>query len=298
VGIVAAILRRLLNQEYVYETNDFTAELYCEKLQISSSSILYRILLLAERISVRHAKSLIAVNFAMKSALIRRHPFISSDRIVAIYSSWRMSDISTWAKTAVAKVDTYRSLYGLRGFKMILLYSGNMEADRRGIMELLDVVRDLVRGGRNIKLLLIGDGELREAIMDYISINGLHRNICFTGWLALPDYMSLLYASDVAIIPLRSTALTNIATPNKLFEFMAFGKVIVASKLDGLSGVIEDRRNGLLVSPYDLRDALRGTIERILEQGIPTQLGRNAKRDFVRRFCGELQNDIFLEAIS
>jgi glycosyltransferase involved in cell wall biosynthesis len=179
-----------------------------------------------------------------------------------------------------------------------IAYSGEMEVERRGISELLEATRDLLNEGYKIKLLLIGDGEMRESIMRYVSSNQLAGSVTLTGWLPLKDYLALLSTCQIAVIPLRRTTLTNIATPNKLFEYMALEKLILASRLEGICEIIQEGRNGLLLDPERLTASLRDQIKRILLEGVPPTLARSARRDFEEKFSWETQNATFLEAIS
>jgi glycosyltransferase involved in cell wall biosynthesis len=294
VGLATAILKRILGQQYIYEIHDFTPELYCEKLGIHVQSPVYRMLFLLERIAVRNAKRVIVVNHAMKRCVLNRHPMLRSGSIVVVYSSWSMSEIRELTKQAAISVRQSRGLQDV----VTVAYSGDMEAERRGISELLEATLELLNEGHKIKLLLIGDGEMRESILEYVSSNQLAGSVFLTGWLPLKDYVRLLSTCQVAVIPLRRTPLTNIATPNKLFEYMALEKLVLASRLAGICEVIHEGRNGLLLNPERLVTSLRDRIMRVLREGVPPTLASNAKRDFEEKFCWETQNMAFLEAIS
>jgi glycosyltransferase involved in cell wall biosynthesis len=294
VGLAAATLKRILGEPYIYEIHDFTPELYCEKLGIGPQSSVYRMLFLFERIAVRNAKRLIVVNQAMKRCVLSRHPMLRFGSIAVVYSSWSMSEIRELTKQGVISVRQPRGLQDV----VTIAYSGDMEAERRGISELLEATRELLNEGHKIKLLLIGDGEMRESILEYVSSNQLAGSVFLTGWLPLKDYVRLLSNCQVAVIPLRKTSLTNIATPNKLFEYMALEKLVLASRLAGICEVIQEGRNGLLLNPESLVRSLRDQIMRVLQEGVPLTLASNAKRDFEEKFCWETQKTAFFEAIS
>jgi glycosyltransferase involved in cell wall biosynthesis len=294
VGLAAAILNRVLGQEYIYEMHDFTPELYCEKLGIRVQSILYKMLFLLERIAVQNAKRVIVVNHTMKACMLSRHPMLRFESIVVVYSSWSRSEIRELTRRVSTSVHQSRGLQDV----MTIAYSGDMEAERRGISELLEATRGLLSEGYKIKLLLIGDGEMRRFILEYISSYRLADSVFLTGWLPLKDYVALLSTCQIAVIPLRKTMLTNIATPNKLFEYMALEKLILASRLAGICEVIQEGRNGLMLDPQRLTISLRDHIKRILLEGIPPTLAANGKNDFEERFSWETQNMAFLEAIS
>jgi glycosyltransferase involved in cell wall biosynthesis len=294
VGLAAAMLKRILGQQYIYEIHDFTPELYCEKLGIHVQSPVYKMLFLLERIAVENARRVIVVNHAMKACILGRHPMVRFESIVVVYSSWSRSEICELTKQVSTPVRQSRGLQDV----LTIVYGGDMEAERRGISELLEATRDLLNEGHKIKLLLIGDGEMRRSILEYVSLYQLVDSVFLTGWLPLKDYVALLSTCQIAVIPLRRTMLTNIATPNKLFEYMALEKTILASKLAGICEVIEEGRNGLMLDPERLMTSLRDQIKRILLEGIPLTLASNARRDFEEKYSWETQEMAFLEAIS
>jgi glycosyltransferase involved in cell wall biosynthesis len=294
VGLAAAILKWILRRQYIYEIHDFTPELYCEKLGFDVRSPVYRMLFLLERIAVQNARRVIVVNHAMKTHVLSRHPMVPFQSIVVVYSSWSRSELCKLAKQASISIRQFRASYD----ETTIVYSGEMEAERRGISELLEATRDLLNEGYKIKLLLIGDGEMRRSILQYISSNRLAGSVSLTGWLPLNDYVALLSTCQIAVIPLRRTALTNIATPNKLFEYMALEKLVLASRLSGICEVIQDGRNGLMLDPERLTMSLRDQIKRVLLEGIPLALVSNARRDFEEKYSWESQRTAFLEAIS
>ena len=73
---------------------------------------------------------------------------------------------------------------------------------------------------------------------------------------ALRDRLAAGEKADVLVMPHTSTPVSErYASPLKLFEYMAAGKAIVASRLPSLGEVLTDEVNALLVTPGDA-DAL------------------------------------------
>jgi glycosyltransferase involved in cell wall biosynthesis len=73
---------------------------------------------------------------------------------------------------------------------------------------------------------------------------GLESNVTFSGFLLKEEYQKLLNSVDIFILPSRSEAF-----PVAILEAMALGKPVIASNTGGISEVIQDGRNGVLVEP-------------------------------------------------
>ncbi len=98
--------------------------------------------------------------------------------------------------------------------------------------------------------IIVGDGEMRTEIEKYASENKLQLYI--TGWTDEP--YSYLKTFDVAVLPSRWEGF-GLA----VVEYMAAEKNVVATRIDALPTIIEDKVDGLLVdvdSPEDLYEKI------------------------------------------
>jgi L-malate glycosyltransferase len=123
---------------------------------------------------------------------------------------------------------------------------------------------------------IVGDGPLRGALEDLAISLGIVRAVDFLGHRE--DVARLLVESDVCAFPSRTEAF-----PNGVIEAMAAGLPVVASGVGGILELIEDGRNGLLVSPDD-EHALAAAILRLLSDGDTAAcLGRAARATIEER---------------
>lgn len=98
----------------------------------------------------------------------------------------------------------------------------------------------------NSAFIIVGDGELRPEIEKYASDNNIQ--LLITGWIDEP--YSYLKIFDVAVLPSRWEGF-GLA----VVEYMAAEKNVVATRIDALPTIIDDKVDGLLVdvdSPEDL----------------------------------------------
>jgi len=128
-----------------------------------------------------------------------------------------------------------------------------------GVEVLLRAVERLSQDDARVRLLVIGDGPAAESLRDLARRLGIEDRTVFAGALPHEQVPAALRAMDVAVAPFIDIP-GFYFSPIKLFEYMAAGLCIVASRLGQLAEVIEDGGNGLLCEsddPRSLHDALR-----------------------------------------
>lgn len=148
---------------------------------------------------------------------------------------------------------------GLAG-KFIVGFSGGLKP-WHGIEVLMDAFRLLAVRSADYHLLVIGDGPLRDWLRGYLRGAKLERAATMVGWVANEELPSLLRAMHVAVAPYPAME-GFYFSPLKLYEYMAVGAPVVASRLGQIAEAIEHGTNGLLVEPGDAV-ALADGIERL-----------------------------------
>lgn len=114
-----------------------------------------------------------------------------------------------------------------------------------------------------------------------LDVRGLLQLARFTGTVSPDEVPGLLSEMDVAVAPYPEKA-DFYFSPLKVYEYMAAGLPVVASRIGQLDDLIEHGINGLLVppgDPYALAEAL-DSLRRDLE--LRERLGRTARRDVLR----------------
>lgn len=100
------------------------------------------------------------------------------------------------------------------------------------------------------RLLLVGDGGERGQIEADLEARGLTGAAHFTGLVNPDEIPGLLASMDVATAPYPDLP-DFYFSPLKVFEYMAAGLPVVASRIGQITAVIEDGSNGVLCSPGD-----------------------------------------------
>ena len=119
-----------------------------------------------------------------------------------------------------------------------------------GLPILVEAYDRLHQRSSKTRLLIVGDGPERENLVANLSSRGLLEAVHLTGAVDPVDIPGWLAAMDVAIAPYPDQP-DFYFSPLKVYEYMAAGLPVVASRIGQLSAVIKDGVNGLLCPPGD-----------------------------------------------
>ena len=138
--------------------------------------------------------------------------------------------------------------------------------------------------GSRYHFVFIGTGEQRsqtESIIESAAVSAT-----FTGRISHDKVPAFLDACDILASPHVPAADGSefFGSPTKLFEYLAMGKGIVASRLGQVGEVIIDGKNGLLVEPGDA-DGLARAIERLAADAeLRARLGAAARKTAIENY--------------
>lgn len=144
-----------------------------------------------------------------------------------------------------------------------------------GLNLLMHAFRSLHARDPECHLLVVGEGPLRSWIDGFASGAGITDRVTVTGWVPKEQLPGFLSAMDVAVAPYP--ALENFYfSPLKLFEYMAVGRPIVASRIGQVAAILNDDVDARLVEAGD-PDALADAIDALRKnRDLREQLGRRA----------------------
>lgn len=158
-----------------------------------------------------------------------------------------------------------------------LLFVGRIEA-RKGIPYLLQAFRSVKQRHPDARLVIVGEGGLREAYVQQALELGL-QDVLFEGYIA-PEWLPAYYQrADVFCSP----STVNESFGITLLEAMAACTATVATTINGSNTLGEDGVTGLLVPPRDA-DSLAAAIDRLLDDRLLASRPAEAAQERARTF--------------
>ncbi len=130
----------------------------------------------------------------------------------------------------------------------------------KGLLELLEAFRCLTKKKSFVKLLLAGDGPLRQEMTSWIKKNEMSEQVVLLDYLRDEAKAQFLINGDCFILP----SYYGEGCPNALLEAMAAGLAIITTPVGGIPDIIQESVNGILlddISPITIARAMEEMIE-------------------------------------
>lgn len=145
-----------------------------------------------------------------------------------------------------------------------------------GVSGLVQAWALLRKEGYNVNLLIVGDGPQHATLSEEIAQQGLSDFVHFTGSVAPEKVPEWLARMDIATAPYPNQD-GFYFSPLKIYEYMAAGLPIIATKVGHLSSIIENGYNGILAeadNPQNMAEAIAHLLDNPSEA---KRLGTNAR---------------------
>jgi glycosyltransferase involved in cell wall biosynthesis len=147
-----------------------------------------------------------------------------------------------------------------------------------GVLALAQAIT-LLPADSKVRFLLVGAGKLREEVQRIVGAAGKEQQVIFAGHVDHERVPALLDACDILLsphVPLEDGS-EFFGSPTKLFEYMAMGKAIVASRLGQIGEVLVDEETALLTEPADARQLAEAILRLSRSRELRERLGAAAR---------------------
>jgi glycosyltransferase involved in cell wall biosynthesis len=173
-------------------------------------------------------------------------------------------------------------------------YIGRL-SEEKGILNFITALPGILKQNNNLKILIIGEGPLKNQIQLYLHQLGIHNNVTLTGWIThneLPKYLNML---RLVIVPSDTEGLSN-----TVLESMACGTPVLATPVGALPDFIKDEHTGFIME-NNSPECIRQNVIRAINSPDSEKIIANAlnllKREFtfdsaVKRYSGILKKSI------
>lgn len=218
--------------------------------------------------------------------------FLKADKIIAVSNQLR-EEIRNYYGVPEEKIITIPNGIDTNIFKpmntddlrtklklseKIILSVGRIEK-QKGYHLLLKTLPDIAKN-YDVNLVIVGTGPYLPNLKKIAAKLDISNKVVFTGRVSdedLPRYYNL---ADIFAFPtLRIEGL-----PLVIPEAMACEKPTIASRIGGISTVIEDGKDGFLITPGNLKDLKNKILTLLRDERLASKIAKRARRKVVERF--------------
>ena len=152
-----------------------------------------------------------------------------------------------------------------------------------GVEKFAEAIKSIATGGHGgpplQRFLLVGSGSLHAEVEKQLESETKAGRVIFTGAVAHDRVPKLLDACDILVAPHVPLADGSefFGSPTKIFEYMAMGKAIVASRLGQIGEVLVDQETALLVEPGNVGELENAIVRLIESETLRKSLGARAR---------------------
>jgi len=162
--------------------------------------------------------------------------------------------------------------------------------ERKGHLVLFKSIQEII-GKHDLKLHVIGDGPNRENLETAAREMGLKDYVIFLG--DCRDIPGRLKELDLFVLPSFYEGF-----PVTILEALSSGLPVIASAVNGITEIIEDRENGILVEPGQT-EALAKAIELIIDNNdLRRRVIKNGRRSVEEEFSLKIMIDTYKSKFS
>lgn len=180
-------------------------------------------------------------------------------------------------RPGVGGLETRREL-GIEVGEVVVGFVGTF-GPWHGVEKLAEAIKS-IPPSLPVRFLLVGSGSLHAEVEKQLETETRARRVIFTGAVGHDRVPKLLDACDILVAPHVPLADGSefFGSPTKIFEYMAMGKAIIASRLGQIGEVLTDEDTALLVEPGNVAE-LAAAIEKLVEsEALRARLGAKARQ--------------------
>jgi len=260
----------------IYDLADFYKDAYLIGMPIVGSSAA-----LLERLLIRTSDALI---LSSERAILQVEEKNLPEKRMMFYNSPDVDfEVNVNEKSLPNK--TNRS-------KLTLFYPGLLNYDR--VKPLIKVIKSVEN--LPVKIVIAGFGEYEDLVRRLSKTN---RQLTFLGYLSHKETLELGKRADLMLLTYDPSYINNrIGLPNKLFEAMACGNLILAPRGTYMGEIVVREKIGIVVN-YNDPNEIRQVVESLVDRGEKEiQLSRtHAKRLYLEKYNPQAMNREYLRIV-
>jgi glycosyltransferase involved in cell wall biosynthesis len=241
--VFVAIVPKLYGKKVILDLHEAMPEIFAARFGVGKDSWQFRFAAVLEIMSSWFADSILTVNDAIRDRLVERD--VEERRITIVMNS---PDVSLRVDKDLTGFMEENNLKD----KFVLIYIGGINPERN--IEVLVEAVGLLKEKMPIRLFVFGYGkdEYIEDLKQLRSRLGVETEVHFGGWIPHEEVLSYLNLGRIGVVSYVRNPLTEVAVPNKVFEFAALGKPLIIARLDALENLFKD--SAVFYEPENARD--------------------------------------------
>lgn len=266
-GLLGFIAGKLWRKPIIVDFNDLIAQYTINLLHLKKDRFKAKMLIQVQNYIIRKSEKIVAPTFFLKKYVVANG---ISEKNVSVIPNGVDTEVFDPQK---CNSEIIKKKMGL-SWKKACFYCGRLDS-WAGIHIISKLCHAAYNKKLNIVFALVGSGEHKITLKE---------NVISLGERPYEEIPYLLAAADVVLIPFPNNEVSHAASPLKLFEGMALGKLVIASRVKGIEEVISDGENGYLADPNNIDEWIKKLEDALQSEQEVRRIGRKARQTVEKQF--------------
>lgn len=273
LSISPLLISMIFRIPYIVEVNG----LRMEEMEMSDKPKIFIIISkICEKLNFSFAKKIVVVTPSLKTILHDIHN-ISCDKIEIIQNGANINLFKSLDQTES------REKLDIAIKQNYICFIGHL-APWQGVEYLTQAAPRILEVYSNTRFLIVGDGSMKTKWMQFVDELGISENFIFPGIIPYEQVPIYINASDVCVTPKKP--IKSGYSPLKLYEYMACGKPVVATRTNGFE-IIEKYDAGILINPENSKEFADAIISLLKSKDIRNRMGKNGRELVSKNYSWE-----------
>jgi len=154
---------------------------------------------------------------------------------------------------------------------VVVMHASNLK-DLKRPLDVVESARLALRENPRLVYVVVGDGELRGAMVARVRRHRIADAFRFVGWVEREEMPRYVGVADLVLMPSESEALALV-----YLETLAAGRVLLASDIPAAREVVRDRRDGVLFPVGDVGEIAARTLHLAARPELRTAIAARAR---------------------
>jgi glycosyltransferase involved in cell wall biosynthesis len=286
-AVLACLPRWIFGKKLVYEINGLASEEVRLRGNSSGIRLFSTLIRWLEQTATLSSDLIVSVTPQIASYLVTRFHG-ASDKIKIIGNGVDVEKFHPILDPAL--LEDWRRRLGIEKEDRVIAFVGNL-APWQGVDTLIASGLRLLTKMEKLKFLIVGEGMMKDPLLARVTERRLGGSFIFTGMMPHETVPFLINVADICVAPFiaRRNEKTGVS-PLKVFEYLACGKPVIVSRIEGLE-MIEEAGIGVLVNPEDSADLGNAVSKLLNEPEQRREMGRKGSEIVRNHFRWELRVD-------
>jgi glycosyltransferase involved in cell wall biosynthesis len=229
--VFAALVPRLLGVKVVLHLHEPMPELF-DTMFPEHHAWLRALIKWSERVSLAFADRVLTVTREMRDNVSRRGSDPNKITVIVNAPDDEVFLLDRYEGLA-ARVALARDEERRQGIFRVLCH-GSIE-ERYGFDLVVRAIARLAKDIPGIQFRIMGKGSFLPDVLALAKQLNVSANVVYLGFVPFETMIGEILAADVTVVPMRSNPYSNLVHTNKMFEYLALQRPIVASRLDSVA---------------------------------------------------------------